>query len=38
MECTMMDAFGVHLGGTMPLGYDYWPMPEDNPGVELQTD
>ena len=25
----------VHLGGQRPFGYGYWPLPEDDPGVEL---
>ena len=25
----------VHLGGRRPLGYGYWPLPADDPGVEL---
>jgi pimeloyl-ACP methyl ester carboxylesterase len=33
-----MQPTDVHLGGTRPLGYDYWPLPEDNPGVEVQTE
>jgi pimeloyl-ACP methyl ester carboxylesterase len=31
----MSDMLDVHLGGRRPLGYDYWPLPEDDPGVEL---
>ena len=34
----MIDATDVHLGGARPLGYDYWPLPEDNPGIELATE
>ena len=34
----MIDPNDVHLGGTRPLGYDYWPLPEDAPGVELDTE
>ena len=33
-----MDAMDVHLGGARPLGYDYWPLPEDNPVVEVTTE
>jgi alpha-beta hydrolase superfamily lysophospholipase len=25
----------VHLGGQRPFGYSYWPLPEDDPGVEI---
>ena len=25
----------VHLGGKRPFGYNYWPLPEDDPGVEI---
>jgi pimeloyl-ACP methyl ester carboxylesterase len=31
----MTDMLDVHLGGKRPLGYEYWPLPEDDPGVEL---
>lgn len=24
-----------HLGGTRPFGLNYWPLPEDDPGVEI---
>lgn len=32
-----MEALDVHLGGAQPLGYDYWPLPEDKPDVEVET-
>ena len=25
----------VHVGGARPVGLNYWPMPEDDPGVEI---
>ncbi len=25
----------VHLGGKRPFGYSYWPLPEDDPGVDI---
>jgi alpha-beta hydrolase superfamily lysophospholipase len=25
----------VHLGGQRPAGFSYWPLPEDDPGVEI---
>jgi alpha-beta hydrolase superfamily lysophospholipase len=30
-----MHVLDVHLGDRRPLGYGYWPLPEDDPGVEL---
>ena len=30
-----MQDLDVHLGGQRPFGYSYWPLPEDDPGVEL---
>ena len=31
----MLDA---HLGGSRPFGLNYWPLPEDDPGVEVQRE
>lgn len=31
----MLDA---HLGGARPFGLNYWPLPEDDPGVEVQRE
>ena len=25
----------VHVGGARPFGLNYWPLPEDDPGVEI---
>ena len=25
----------VHLGGSRPFGYSYWPLPQDDPGVDI---
>jgi len=33
MYCAFM--LDVHVGGARPLGLNYWPMPEDDPGVEI---
>ena len=30
-----MEQLDVHLGGKRPFGYSYWPLPEDDPGVEI---
>ena len=30
-----MQALDVHVGGTRPLGYGYWPLSQDDPGVEI---
>jgi hypothetical protein len=30
-----MDHLDAHLGGQRPFGLNYWPMPEDDPGVEI---
>jgi pimeloyl-ACP methyl ester carboxylesterase len=33
MYCAFM--LDVHVGGARPFGLNYWPMPEDDPGVEI---
>ena len=33
-----MEQLDVHLGGSRPLGYHYWPLPEDDPGVALRRE
>lgn len=33
-----MEQLDVHLGGSRPLGYHYWPLPEDDPGVDLHRE
>ena len=30
-----MQDLDVHMGGKRPFGYSYWPLPEDDPGVEI---
>ena len=30
-----MQDLDVHLGAKRPAGYSYWPLPEDDPGVDL---
>jgi alpha-beta hydrolase superfamily lysophospholipase len=30
-----MHDLDVHLGGKRPFGYSYWPLPQDDPGVEI---
>jgi len=30
-----IEQLDVHLGGKRPFGYSYWPLPEDDPGVEI---
>ena len=33
-----MELLDVHLGAKRPLGYTYWPLPEDDPGVPLERE
>lgn len=33
-----MEQLDVHFGGSRPLGYHYWPLPEDDPGVALRRE
>ena len=33
-----MQELDVHLGGKRPIGYFYWPLPEDDPGVPVQRE
>ncbi len=33
-----MDALDVHLGGKRPAGYTFWPLPEDQPDVEVRRE
>jgi len=30
-----MQDLDVHVGGRRPAGFSYWPLPEDDPGVEI---
>ncbi len=32
---TQLNALDVHLGGKRPFGYNYWPLPQDDPGVDI---
>lgn len=34
----MLSMLDVHLGGQRPAGYGYWPLPEDDPGVEISRE
>ncbi len=33
-----MQELDTHLGGQRPFGLNYWPLAEDNPGVEVQRE
>ncbi|MEO8267161.1 MAG: hypothetical protein ABI706_16775 [Ilumatobacteraceae bacterium] len=33
-----MEQLDVHLGGSRPAGYRYWPLPEDDPGVDVRRE
>ena len=33
-----MQELDTHLGGRRPFGLNYWPLAEDNPGVEVQRE
>lgn len=30
-----MQQLDVHVGGRRPIGFSYWPLPEDDPGVDI---
>ena len=34
----MSSSLDVDLGGQRPLGYDYWPLPQDDPGVKVRRE
>ncbi|NDA76902.1 MAG: alpha/beta hydrolase [Actinobacteria bacterium] len=34
-ECYGAPMLDAHLGGSRPFGLNYWPLPEDDPGVDI---
>ena len=35
---TLANQLDAHLGGSRPVGYGYWPLAEDDPGVQLHRE